>query len=366
MAVHRREVLIGGGAAGLAMAGATLAGLHGMGSMAEYDAVVGASRRALGKHPGLRDILRFATLAPNGHNTQPWRFRVASDRIEMAPDFMWRTPVVDPDDHHIFVSLGCAAENLCLAAAAGGYVADMVWTGRTDGSIAFPIRSGTPRDSTLFQAIAHRQSTRGPYEAKPMQVSELSLLASAARTTGVDLVLITQREGIDQVRDLVVAGNTAQMNDRAFRRELLHWLRFNARDAIRAGDGMFSAGSGAAAVPTWAGPFLFEQFITAQSENKRYASYLDSSSGVAIFVGAHADPRHWVQVGRACQRFALQATALGLKCAFINQPVEVASLRPELASLIGAKGYRPDIVMRFGRGPALPFSARRATATLLA
>ena len=32
---------------------------------------------------------------------------------------------------------------------------------------------------------------------------------------------------------------------------------------------------------------------------------------------------HWIEVGRACQRFALQATALGLKCAFINQPVEV-------------------------------------------
>jgi hypothetical protein len=42
---------------------------------------------------------------------------------------------------------------------------------------------------------------------------------------------------------------------------------------------------------------------------------------------------------------------LGLKHAFVNQPVEVASLRPELAALVGMTGRRPDLVMRFGYGP---------------
>ena len=65
--------------------------------------------------------------------------------------------------------------------------------------------------------------------------------------------------------------------------------------------------------------------------------------------------------GRACQRFALQATVLRLRHAFVNQPVEVATLRPELARLIGFPGPRPDLVMRFGLGPALPYSARRPT-----
>ena len=54
-----------------------------------------------------------------------------------------------------------------------------------------------------------------------------------------------------------------------------------------------------------------------------------------------------------------KATALGLKCAFLNQPVEVAKLRPELAALVSLPGRRPDIVMRFGYGPTLPYSARR-------
>ena len=65
--------------------------------------------------------------------------------------------------------------------------------------------------------------------------------------------------------------------------------------------------------------------------------------------------------GRACQRFALQATALGL-----NQPIEVPALRPELAALVGLQGRRPDIVMRFGRGQDMPFSARRPVSAVIA
>jgi transposase len=87
--------------------------------------------------------------------------------------------------------------------------------------------------------------------------------------------------------------------------------------------------------------------------------FLRMMEGLAVFVGAGETPADWVAVGRACQRFALQATALGLKHAFINQPVEVPRLRPDLATLIGAPGRRPDIVMRFGYGPTLPWSLRR-------
>ena len=99
--------------------------------------------------------------------------------------------------------------------------------------------------------------------------------------------------------------------------------------------------------------------------NDKYMKQLDSSSGVAVFVAAVEDHEHWTQVGRACQRFALQATALGLKTAFMNQPVEVAKFRPDLAALVGMPGRRPYIVMRFGNGPLTPYWARRPLAAVL-
>ena len=170
---------------------------------------------------------------------------------------------------------------------------------------------------------------------------------------------------MDAIRDLVLAGNSAQMRDPAFVRELKSWLRFSPRDALARGDGLFSAASGSPALPSWLGPGLFDLVFKVDSENAKYAAQIRSSAGLVVFLSEADDPRHWVQAGRACQRFALQATALGLKHAFVNQPVEVSPLRSELAALLGLPGRRPDLVMRFGYADPLPFSARRPVAAVL-
>lgn len=355
--MNRREMLIGGGAVVIGGAGIAGASLIQMGSMGGYDAGVATTRVALTSNPSLPEVIRFATLAANGHNTQPWRFRVGSHGVDILPDLTRRTPVVDPDDHHLFASLGCAAENLLLAAAARGRAGEISFQEEVVRVTLGP--QGAARPSELFNAIPRRQSTRAEYDGRAVGAAELRRLAAAAAVPGVDLVLITERAQIDRISNLVVEGNTAQMSDPAFMRELKNWLRFSPREALAAGDGLFSATSGSPTLPAWLGPIMFDRFVDAQSENEKYARQLRSSAGVAVFLSERADKDHWVRAGRACQRFALQATALGLKQAFINQPVEVPRLRPDLAALVGAPGRRPDIVMRFGYGPTLPFSARR-------
>ncbi|MES1147867.1 MAG: nucleoside transporter C-terminal domain-containing protein, partial [Bradyrhizobium guangdongense] len=88
--------------------------------------------------------------------------------------------------------------------------------------------------------------------------------------------------------------------------------------------------------------------------------------GIGALAADKSDKAHWIAVGRACQRFGLQATALGLKYAFVNQPVEVAALRRQFAASIGLGERRPDLVMRFGAGPDLPKSLRRAPEQVMA
>lgn len=363
--VERRHVLMGGGALAVFGAGTTYLGLRQMGSMEDYTASVAATRAALSQRPEMLDFIRYATLAPNGHNTQPWQFRIGKGRIEIRPDFSRRTPIVDPDDHHIFVSLGCAAENLSIAAGARGQPGDLSFEPANDGAAVLTLGGEPSGPVALFDAIPERQSTRADYDGKSISSSDLQSLAKAAIVPGVDLVLMTDRPMMDRVRDLVVTGNSAQLADAAFVRELKSWLRFSPRQALQTGDGLFSAASGSPTAPAWLGPILFDWVFKVSSENEKYARQIRSSAGIAVFVAQKEDREHWVLAGRACQRFALQATALGLKHAFINQPVEVARLRPELANLVGMPGRRPDIVMRFGYGPTLPYSARRPVSTVL-
>lgn len=336
------------------------------GSMTDYAAAVAVARAKLPEHPELIDFVRFATLAANGHNTQPWHFGVAEGRIAINPDFARRTPVVDPDDHHLFASLGCAAENLALAAEAGGRGGQLRFDPTGDGSVVLELGAGLARRTALFEAIPMRQSTRADYDGHSVATADLEALAAAARVPGVDLILLTDRQQVERVLDLVVAGNSAQMDDPAFVRELKEWLRFNPRQALEAGDGLFSAASGNPTAPAWLGGFMFDLLFRVATENDKYARQLRSSPGLAIFVSERDDKDHWIRAGRACQRFALQATALGLKHAFVNQPVEVAALRPQLAGLVGMPGRRPDIVMRFGYRPTLPFSPRRPVEAVLA
>lgn len=353
---------MGGAALALVGGGVTATRLT-MGSDADYERAMAAIRAPLGDE--VIDLIRFATLAANGHNTQPWRFQVCDKRIRITPDVSRRTPVVDPDDHHMYASLGCAAENLALAAAAQGRPGELRFEPTGEGVIVFDHITGPKRPSALCDAIVNRQSTRAEFSGRTASAGDLDHILRTAQTTGVGIALMTDRTAMNRVRDLVIAGNSAQMADPEFMHELKDWMRFNPREAIAQRDGLYSACSGNPTMPNWiAGP-VFDLAFRTEAENEKYAKHIASSGGVAVFIAEKNTREHWVAAGRACQRFALQATSLGMKLSFINQPAEVPALRAELASLAGMPGRRPNIVMRFGYGPILPMSPRRSTAAVI-
>jgi hypothetical protein len=352
------------GSAAVAVAGSVAYGLQASHSSDEnYE----AATRDIWRHMDIpvgsdamlkRELVRFATLAPSSHNTQCWKFHIGPSAISILPDMSRHCPAVDPDDHHLFVSLGCATENLAQAARANGYSASPRFDGTT-GEITIALEATKLMASSLFQAIPDRQCTRSEFDGKAISAEELRLLEQAGAGDGIQLMLLTEVKAIEKILEYVAAGNTAQMNDPAFVEELKAWIRFGKDEALRTGDGLFSGSSGNASMPRWIGSRLFDLFYTAKNENEKYAKQLRSSAGIAIFVSEQNNKAHWIEAGRCYQRFALQATALGIRNAMINQPVEVQALRPQLAGYLGIGNRRPDLVVRFGRGPLMPRSMRR-------
>lgn len=352
---NRRDFVVGS-AAGLAMT--SLSGC-GDGVDNRYAAATATFRSPLGMDPDLRSFIRYATLAANGHNTQPWRFIRTRAGVDIVPDYARRTPVVDPDDHHLFVSLGCAAENLSIAACASGRPANVAFDPAGANRVVVELVDGLPGDVALCRAIPARQSTRSLYDARPIPLDDLRSLERAAAIDGVSLLLITDPLRREGVLKNVLEANGRQMDDPAFMAELMQWLRFNEGAALATGDGLYSASSGSRTAPTWLGKRMFPLFFTKAAETDRYTTQMRSSSGIAVFIGDHADADHWVRVGRSFQRFALQATVLGLRHAHVNQPIEVPAIRERFARSLGLGATRPDLVVRFGRAPALPMSMRR-------
>ena len=306
-----------------------------------------------------RELVRYATLAPSSHNTQCWRFKLEPNLISILPDFSRRCPAVDPDDHHLFVSLGCATENLVQAALAHGLRGDVRFDPAAGTGVRVAFEQAKAVVSPLFDAIPMRQCTRDTYDGKPIRSNEVRALEIAGRGPGVQILLLTERTQMERVLEYVIQGNSEQMGDRAFMSELREWIRFNDGDAIAAGDGLSSHASGNPQVPRWLGELAFTFAFTPKTENDRYATSIRSSAGIAVFSSDVSDHRHWIETGRCYERFALQATALGIRTAMINQPVEVSSLRAGFARSLGLGHRRPDLVVRFGRGPEMPRSLRR-------
>lgn len=363
----RREFL---STATLASSALILPGCASESGQAEYEGAVQSTwRHTTGESEGqaglMRELVRYATLAPSSHNTQCWKFKLGQDSIALLPDFARRCPAVDPDDHHLFVSLGCATENLVQAASAKGYRARATFMAGASDVIEIGLEPTKAAASALFDAITQRQSTRVEFDGQPLSNAELKLLETAGTGNGVRVLLLTGKQIMENVLEYIVQGNTVQMRDPAFVRELKTWIRFNDAEAVRKGDGLFSRCTGNASVPRWLGDNLFGMFFKEKDENEKYARHVRSSAGIAVFVSEASDKSHWVEVGRAFERFALQATAIGVRNSHLNQPVEVTAIRPQLAEFLGITHGRPDLVVRFGRGPEMPRSLRRPVEAVL-
>lgn len=304
----------------------------------------------------MRELVRAATLAANSHNTQPWCFEIGEDRIVIRPDFDRRTPVVDPDDHHLYASLGCAAENLAVAASVLGLAATVRFAGE---GVEVVLNRVEIEPSSLAAQIPVRQCTRMEYDGRKLADRDLRRLEEAGRRATVDCRIFSGEAELAELCDLVVEANTCQLENNAFIGELADWIRFNDSHALEERDGLYSGAMGSPRIPAWLGRRLLPFVLRPASENKKYAAQVRSSAGLAVFCARQDGPEGWVEAGRAYQHFALVATQMSLKHAFVNQPVEVAAMRPKLAGLAGFAGRRPNLLVRFGYGPQAPYSLRR-------
>lgn len=311
----------------------------------------------------MRDLIHYATLAANGHNTQPWKFAIRENVIEIHPDYSRELTVVDPDHRELWISLGCALENLLLAARATGYAAEVAYPDSAD-VIRVNLTSDMPQPNPLFDSIPVRQNTRTEYDGRPIPASDLDRILSLPIEQGVSLRFVTATNELETLVEYVNQGNLSQYADAAFVDELIEWLRFNKKDALVAMDGLYSVCSGNPEVPGWLGRMFVAGTKPGQQADVD-AKKLRSSSAAVVIASETEDKSAWVRTGQVYERLALQTTALGIKSAFLNQPIEVSELRSQFQSAVGLGASLPQLLIRFGYADPLSRSLRRPVDAVL-
>lgn len=311
----------------------------------------------------MRHLVHYATLAANGHNTQPWKFSLQGNAIEIHPDYSRELKVVDPQHRELWISLGCALENLLLAARATGYAAEVIYPDSAE-IIRVNLVSDSPQPTPLFDAIPIRQNTRSEYTGQAIPTSDLDRLLSLPVEPGVSLRFVTATNELETLLEYVNQGNLSQYADAAFVDELIEWLRFNKKDALATKDGLYSVCSGNPEVPGWLGR-MFVAGTKPQQQADADAKKLRSSAAAVVIASETDDQSAWVRAGQVYERLALQTTALGIKSAFLNQPIEVSQLRSQFQSATGLGASLPQLLVRLGYADPMPRSLRRPVDAVL-
>jgi hypothetical protein len=309
----------------------------------------------------LRFLVNFAVLAPSGHNTQPWLFGIGDRHLDLLADRTRALPVVDPCDRALTISCGAALEHLVIAGRRFGRQLIAEELPDFDPDHLATVRLGdrvapTASDIAMCRAIPDRRTTRTVYDRQPLPPDLLEACRELAAGRGTELRVIEAPGRREEIAELVARGDRIQFGDPGFRRELATWV--HSRRAA-AQEGMSGESFGIPDVLSPIAALVIRTFDIgsgiAAADRRKIAQ---GSPVLGVFSTPADEPGDWLSVGRALSRVLLKLTASGATAAFLNQPIEVESLRPLLKQAIGTS-CMPQLLMRFGYGPALRATVRR-------
>jgi hypothetical protein len=141
----------------------------------------------------LAQVLEHALRAPSVHNTQPWRWRLGGDVIDLFADVGRQLPVTDPDGRDLTISCGAALHHLVVALGHAGHDACVrrMPDPQDNTHLATITISDEPPDpaaARLFGAIARRHTELHRMRCQPVPVALQAALVDAARRFDVRMV----------------------------------------------------------------------------------------------------------------------------------------------------------------------------------
>ena len=152
-------------------------------------------------------IASYASKAPSGHNTQPWKFHITDNTITVIPNFEVALPVVDGNNRELFISLGCAVENVCIAANHFGYTTQIAQCS-IKGIILELTKNDLTIENPLFHQIEKRQTNRSVYNGNKVSDEMLQQLQSIQKEEAVQFYFELHHRAIAVVQaDAPVLGH---------------------------------------------------------------------------------------------------------------------------------------------------------------
>lgn len=309
----------------------------------------------------LKFLVRFAILAPSSHNAQPWKFEVTDNSILIKPEFQRVVPVSDPENRHLYIALGCALENLLVAADYYGikYTVDYLPQEKKGiaAKIYFTVNPSTlpeiSRQHLIF-SITTRRSNRNKYTHKiPSQefIEKIDQLPSNV----VQSSKISNQEEKEIITDIFMESRLGAFSDKAFRGEMADYKRTNFTTSAL---GMPGFTMGINDPLSLVAPFLIRHFNVMKVIRNSEEMLLKKYTPLFLFVNSKThDILGWIRTGQILQKILLTAEQYGLQTAMSALPPDINAIQKILKTT-----YRPQMFVRLGYSSAIPGHAPRLEA----
>jgi hypothetical protein len=315
----------------------------------------------------IKFLIGYAILAPSGHNSQPWIFKMKKGGIKLYADRTRALPVIDPEDRELTISCGAALTNFVIAANYFGFSAKVhICPLEKDFDLLAEVKlseNHTPSAETrnLFNAITKRRTNRKPFENQVIDGLILQKLETIAAEDNVNFRIVTD----DKLRELAISiieeGDKIQSKDKSFCRELAQWVH---PDRKKSKDGIPVHSFGVGDLFSQTGPFYLSNIDWGDIQAARDRNLIEGSPVLGIIESKTDTPADWISSGMALEKIILFAASENLSASYLNQPLEVPVLKERLINTLDMKGF-PQQILRMGYGKDVNPTPRRSVDEVL-
>lgn len=323
--------------------------------------------------PNLAVAVETALRAPSVHNTQPWRWHIRPEAVELHADFNRHLPWTDPARRDLVLSCGAALHHLRVALAAQDLATrvDRLPDAESEGHLAtVTVSPGTGGDQALARllpALERRRTERRQMSMRPVPATAVAECVRQARLEGADLVPVATDEIRHQLAATLIEAAREQAVAPGYPAELMIWTHRYAggRDGVPA--------SHVAEPPVGlAGPSPLRAFAEPGLRQPHWPGETgppDDAAELLVLVTAADSRSEWLRAGEALSAVLLTATQAGLATTPLSQAIEVESARRRLRRLVLDGSTFPQLIIRLGwpigTAEELPASPRRDLSSVL-
>lgn len=286
----------------------------------------------------LRFLLRYAERASSTHNTRPWIFKIRGSGVDVMMDLDRWLRVSDADQRELRETVGCAVENLVIAADHFGYQADVTYL-KGGARVQFRPGGGHGLDPDLFRAIPLRHTCRTPFDGRPVPEEHLEVLKESSMFVDVRIDFTDDPRLLRRVQRLTVSGVLRLFADPAWRKETARWF----------GQGALTPARPMAAIRK----VIVTRFNLAKSTARGDARLMKSAPIIGMLSLRERSVEAEVRAGRVLERLWLKATSLGLDFQPVSQLMQTPETRARTSGLFAPLPWQPLQPFRLGY-PAAP------------